>query len=102
MARPQRLPKLQLIQSFAQVAEHGSLAAAAKAVGGSPATLSRHVSSLEAELGVTLFERRGDGLALTASGAALFAHAADVTAAANRFAAAASGQDQGLDGTIRI
>lgn len=71
MARQERLPKLQLIQSFSQVAEHGSLAAAVKARGGSPATLSRHISTLEADLGVTLFERRGDGLSLTETGGAL-------------------------------
>lgn len=102
MPRPERLPKLQLIQSFSRVAEHGSLAATVKALGGSPATLSRHISTLEAELGVTLFERRGDGLSLTETGVALYAHASDLTQAAHRFAAAAAGRDQSIVGTVRI
>lgn len=102
MNRHERLPKLQLIQSFAQVAEHGSLAATVKALGGSPATLSRHISTLEAELGVTLFVRRGDGLSLTETGVALYAHAADLTRAAHRFASVAAGRDQAIVGTVRI
>lgn len=102
MPRPERLPKLQLIQSFSQVAEHGSLAATVKALGGSAATLSRHISTLEADLGVTLFERRGDGLSLTESGVALYEHASDLTQAAHRFAAAAAGRDQAIVGTVRI
>lgn len=102
MPRQERLPKLQLIQSFSRVAEHGSLAATVRALGGSPATLSRHISMLEADLGVTLFERRGDGLILTETGLALYAHAADVTQAAHRFAAAAAGRDQAIVGTVRI
>lgn len=102
MPRQERLPKLQLIQSFSRVAEHGSLAATVRALGGSPATLSRHISMLEADLGVTLFERRGDGLILTETGLALYAHAADVTQAAHRFVAAAAGRDQAIVGTVRI
>lgn len=98
----ERLPKLQLIQSFSQVATYGSLGAAVKARGGSPATLSRHISALEAELGVTLFDRRGDGLSLTETGISLYALAADLTKAAHRFAAAAAGRDQGIVGTVRI
>lgn len=102
MHKQDRLPKLQLIQSFAKVAEHGSLAAAVKALGGSPATLSRHISTLEAELGVTLFERHGDGLSLTETGVSLYSHAADLTKAAHRFVSAAAGHDQAIVGTVRI
>lgn len=102
MHRQKRLPKLQLIQSFFRVAEHGSLAATVKALGGSPATLSRHISTLEADLGVTLFERRGDGLSLTETGVALYAYASDLTEAAHRFASAAAGRDQAIVGTVRI
>jgi DNA-binding transcriptional LysR family regulator len=102
MKQQDRLPKLQLIQSFARVAEHGSLAATVKALGGSPATLSRHITTLESDLGVTLFERQGNGLSLTGTGAALYAYAAELTQAAHRFASAAAGQDQAIFGTVRI
>ncbi len=102
MNSQERLPKLQLIQSFSRVAEHGSLAATVRALGGSPATLSRHISALEAELGVTLFERHGDGLSLTDTGVSLYAHASELTKAAHRFTSAAAGRDQALVGTVRI
>lgn len=97
-----RLPKLQLIQSFAAVAEHGSLAATVRATGGSPATFSRHIAALEAELGITLFERRGDGLSLTETGVELLEHARHMSAAAHRFASAAAGRDELVSGTVRI
>ncbi len=102
MPRQDRLPKLQLIQSFARVAEHGSLAATVKALGGSPATLSRHIAALEADLGVTLFERQGTGLSLTETGASLYTYATDLTQAAHRFVSVAAGQDQAIFGTVRI
>lgn len=102
MPKTERLPKLQLIQSFAQVADHGSLAATVKSLGGSSATLSRHIAALEADLGVTLFERRGDGLSLTETGVALYAHAADLTRAAHRFASVAAGREHAIAGTVRI
>ena len=67
-----RLPKLTYIQSFSAVALAGSLAAATKSGASSQATLSRHIAALEAELNVTLFEKRGDGLVLTQTGTNLF------------------------------
>ena len=50
-----------LIPSFLAVLEAGSLSAAARASGISQPTLSRHLSDLEAALGVTLFERGREG-----------------------------------------
>jgi DNA-binding transcriptional LysR family regulator len=102
MPRRLRTPKLTYIQSFCAVAKHGSIAAAVRAEGSSLPTLSRHISALEADLGVTLFDRRGDGLALTQTGVRLFEHAEDVSKAAARFAVAASGQDDQIAGTVRI
>lgn len=102
MPRPLRTPKLAYIQSFCAVAKHGSIAAAVRAEGSSLPTLSRHITALEADLGVTLFDRRGDGLALTQTGVRLFEHAEDVSKAAARFAVAASGHDDQIAGTVRI
>jgi DNA-binding transcriptional LysR family regulator len=70
--------------------------------GGSLPTLSRHITALELDLGVTLFDRRGDGLALTQTGVRLFEHAEDVSKAAARFAVAASGHDDQIAGNVRI
>ena len=97
-----RLPNLSYIQSFSAVALAGSLAAATKAGASSQATLSRHIAALEAELNVTLFERRGDGLALTQTGSNLFEHAKSVERSANEFALAAAGQEQDVSGPVRV
>ncbi|MEM6987877.1 MAG: LysR family transcriptional regulator, partial [Pseudomonadota bacterium] len=93
---------LNQIQAFCAVARCGTLIAASASAGRSPATLSRHVSTLETALGVTLFERRGDGMALTETGVRLFEHAEAIELATHRFAAAASGQQQTIAGTVRI
>jgi DNA-binding transcriptional LysR family regulator len=97
-----RLPKLNYIQSFSAVALAGSLAAATKAGASSQATLSRHIAALEAELNVTLFERRGSGLVLTQTGTNLFEHAEKVKLAASEFTLAAARQEQEVSGPIRI
>ena len=50
-------PDWSLWRSFGAVVEHGSLSAAARALGLSQPTLGRHVEALEATLGMSLFER---------------------------------------------
>jgi DNA-binding transcriptional LysR family regulator len=90
------------LQSFIAIAEHGSLSAAARAVGGSQPTMGRHVSALESELGVRLFERTSSGLALTSTGVDLLEHARAMSAAADRLALAAEGRSEAIAGTIRI
>jgi molybdate transport repressor ModE-like protein len=91
-----------LLQSFAAVAEHGSLSAAARALGGSQPTMSRHISSLEDMLGVRLFDRTGGGLVLTPTGTALFEEARSMSQAAGRLTLAATGRSEAIAGTIRI
>lgn len=90
------------LQSFAAVAEHGSLSAAARALGGSQPTMSRHISTLEEDLGIRLFERTSEGLVLTSIGVELFEQAALMNAAAGQFSLLASGRSQNLKGSIRI
>ena len=53
---------------FLSVAKMGSLTAAAEAHGLSQSTLSRQMSSLEAQLELTLFERIGRGIQVTTAG----------------------------------
>ena len=59
------------VQSFISVAEHGSLSKAAKELGTSQPTLSRHMAALEQRLGMTLFDRSTQGLKLTEAGSKL-------------------------------
>lgn len=90
------------VQSFAAVAEHGSLSAAARAQGSSQPTLSRHIASLEEALGSRLFDRGRGGMALTQAGRDLVEHATQMADAAARFAVARDGRNFDLSGTVRI
>ncbi|MCB1647735.1 MAG: LysR family transcriptional regulator, partial [Pseudomonadales bacterium] len=89
-------------RAFLAAAEEGSLSAAARALGLSQPTLSRQVSALEEELGVTLFERTGRQLTLTESGLALLNYAKSMGDAAVSLSNAATGQDDRLEGTVCI
>jgi len=59
------------LKSFAEVAERGTIAAAAAAQGYTAPAVSQHIAKLEANLGTQLFDRVGGRVALTAAGAAL-------------------------------
>ncbi|MEM8749686.1 MAG: LysR family transcriptional regulator [Pseudomonadota bacterium] len=94
-----------LLQSFAAVAENGSLSAAARKTGSSQPTLSRHISQLEAQVGARLLHRVSGGVELTDAGAALVEHVQTMADAAVRFGMVASGKDDdhaGMRGTVRI
>jgi DNA-binding transcriptional LysR family regulator len=53
------------------IARHGSLNAAARALGTTQPTVSRRLGGLERRIGVKLFERAASGLSPTALSAAL-------------------------------
>lgn len=96
------MPDWSLIRSFLAVAEAGSLSAAARTTGISQPTLGRHVQAVEAALGVTLFTRVAQGLALTEAGRALVPAARAMRAAAAELALTARSQAAGIAGTVRI
>lgn len=89
-------------RAFLVTAEEGSLSAAARALGLTQPTLGRQVDALQQALGVVLFERAGRGLTLTPAGQDLLEHVRDMGEDARRFALAASGRSQVLEGTIAI
>jgi molybdate transport repressor ModE-like protein len=60
-----------LVRTFVSVVEAGSLSGAARKLGLAHPTVARHVQQLEAQLGVTLFERSAGGLKLNDAGARL-------------------------------
>jgi DNA-binding transcriptional LysR family regulator len=59
------------LRSFLEVAERGTVAAAATALGYTPPAVSQHVAKLERRLDVALFERVAGRLTLTDAGRAL-------------------------------
>lgn len=63
-----------------QITESGSFTAAAARLGYTQSAVSRQAAALERSVGTTLFERRTDGVRLTASGLTLLRHAHTVLA----------------------
>jgi len=63
---------LGLINTFIRVVENGSIAAAARAQGMSPAAVSQSITRLETHLGVRLLSRTTRSMALTDSGTRYF------------------------------
>lgn len=66
MARP--LPSLNALHAFEAAARLGSVSRAAHELHVTHGAVSRHIRSLEEELGLPLFQRQGRGLALTPAG----------------------------------
>ena len=77
-------PDWEDVRFFVALARHGSLSAAARAIGVNHATVSRRVAGLEAALGARLLERRPTGYVLTAPGRAVLQEAAAMEQAAAR------------------
>ncbi|HSG90318.1 MAG TPA: LysR family transcriptional regulator [Pseudomonadales bacterium] len=91
-----------LVRSFLGAAEAGSAAAAARELGTSQPTIGRHVAELERQLGLTLFDRRRDGLVLTAKGLDLLQEARAMRAAADGISRRAEGLQDDIGGSIRV
>lgn len=79
------VPSLAALQAFESAARHGSFTRAAEELDLTQGAVSRQVAALEESLGVTLFERVRQRVALTAAGAA---YAADIREALGRIASA--------------
>jgi DNA-binding transcriptional LysR family regulator len=67
--------RLDLLQTFLVTAEELCMSTTARRLYVSPSGLSRRITTLEAELGVSLFERHTRAMRLTPAGAALLPHA---------------------------
>ena len=90
------------LRYFLAVSNEGSLSAAARLLRVNPATVSRHVDSLEARFGVRLFDRRQDGYGLTPAGEKLMARAAGIETEMFALARAFDAEDRGLAGTVTV
>jgi DNA-binding transcriptional LysR family regulator len=73
-----KFPDFEGLAMFAKVAEEGSFAAAARAMGVSVATVSRGVARLEERLGARLLNRTSRQLALTEFGGTIAEKAGDI------------------------
>lgn len=91
-----------LIPSFLAAHEHGSLLAAARALGSSQPTVGRHVAELETQLGTVLFERTGRGLAPTPAGQRLAEAARAMETGALALLRSVSHAKATLEGSVRL
>ncbi len=91
-----------LVRSFLAALDQGSLLGASRLIGSSQPTVGRHISELESQLGVVLFERTGRGLQPTDMGIRLADSARAMEAGALQLQRSVSGADTGVSGTVRI
>jgi len=88
--------------TFVRVVESGGFTRAAEALGLPPSSVSRSVSKLEEDLGVTLLERTTRKVALTDAGRAFFERARDALAGLEEANALALDAAREIHGLVRI
>lgn len=96
---------LEAVLSLRAVATHGSVSAAAGALGYTPSAVSQQVKRLERETGVPLLERVGRGVILTDAGTRLVVHSTPILADLERLRAdlhATASEDAAVTGELRI
>jgi DNA-binding transcriptional LysR family regulator len=94
--------ELRQLRSFVVVAEELHFRRAAERLHLAQPSVSQQIRTLEAELGVRLFERDRRGATLTTSGAALLVEARDLLSRADRAAAIVRATGTGQRGRLRI
>ena len=85
-----------------EVAEQGTLSAAADALHLTPSAVSQQLAALERELGQPVLERNGRGVRLTGAAEVLVGHANLVLAQLEAAAADVAAYSEGVVGTVRI
>lgn len=94
-------PSWDLFRTFAAVLREGSLSGAARVLGMTQPSVSRHIDALETAVGGKLFVRTQRGLSPTDRGLALRPHAESLVATSAALLRAASGAEE-VSGTVRI
>jgi len=93
---------LKPLLAFAAVLEHGSMNAAAQALGMTPSAVSQHISRLEKLHGVKLLHRSTRHLAPTDAGQALAAHCRRLLATVQDTRTALDGLKTDIAGSVRL
>lgn len=92
----------QQLQVFLQVADCGSFTKAARRLMITPASVMKHINTLEGRLGVTLFKRDKKGVVLTAAGRSLVQDGKKMAALAQNAEARAKRAEQEEGIVIRV
>ena len=93
---------LRQLTSFIAVAEEGQLSKAAARLCLSQSPVSRHIQSLEADLGVRLFDRTAAGMELTQAGKTLLGDARNIEALMSEAAAKVARAGEGKLGRLSV
>ena len=91
-----------LIPSFLAALDQGSLSGAARALRISQPTVGRHITDLENQLGVVLFERTGRGLVPTTTALHIAKSARTMESGADHLGRTLTGTQDQAAGTVRI
>lgn len=100
--RPIGLMQLTGLKYFVAVAEHGSFSAAGEWLGVSVSTLTRSVATLEEDLGLSLFERSKQGVALTPAAAPVLTETRRMLASLHTVTEVAAGAARVTVGELRL
>jgi DNA-binding transcriptional LysR family regulator len=95
-------PSWDLYRTFATVLAEGSLSAAARALGLTQPSVSRHIEALEQVVGASLFVRSPRGLSPTDRALAMQPYAQALVAASAALVRSASADARAIAGTVRI
>jgi DNA-binding transcriptional LysR family regulator len=90
------------LKIFLEVADGASMRAAAKKLGVSHSKVSRRLETLEADLGIRLFDRRSDGFQLTDAGKELLPLALQTDEGLHDFGRSVTGRDDVLEGAVNV
>lgn len=90
------------VRIFLAVARAGSLGGAARRLGQSQPTMGRRLRAFEERIGQALFQRGSEGFVPTDAGAAVLAHAERMEEEALAFERQLAGQEQQLEGLLRV
>ncbi|ALM83058.1 LysR family transcriptional regulator [Bordetella sp. N] len=99
---PDKMPTLDQLRVFLAVVECGSFSGAAEAIDRAQSVVSYTIASLEAQFGLSLFERGRRRPVLTDAGRAVLADARRVDLVVRELAARAEGLAQGLEGEVSL
>lgn len=94
--------QIEYIRTFLEVVRQGGFAPASRALGLSPTIVTRHVSELEAQLGVQLFTRTTRKVDLTDAGRLYCDRVAPVVADLDDANEAARSRQVGLSGPLKV
>ncbi|MCA2303037.1 LysR family transcriptional regulator [Mycobacterium intracellulare] len=93
---------LSQLKTFIAVVDQGGFTAASRRLGLSQPAVSRTVATLERELGLPLFMRRRDGLALTEAGAVALTHAREAVRQLTLMRTEVAGLAGDITGTLSL